>query len=54
MHPLGWLIRYFLVAVAGGVAADKVMGILFEIGEPLKGLIFRNRVHGDRDCGGDA
>jgi hypothetical protein len=54
MHPLGWLIRYFLVALAGGVAADKAMGILFEIGEPLKGLIFRNRVHGDKHCGGDA
>ena len=54
MHPLGWLLRYFLVAVAGGVAADKVMGILFEVGEPLKGLIFRDRVHSNRDDGGDA
>ena len=53
MHPLGWLLRYFLVAVAGGVAVDKAMSILFEIGEPLKGLIFRRRVHVDRHRGGD-
>ncbi len=54
MHPLGWLLRYFLVAVAGGVAADKAMGILFEVGEPFKGLIFRRRVHNDRHSGDDA
>ena len=54
MHPLGWLFRYFLVALAGGVAADKAIGVLFEIGEPLKGAIFRGRVHGDRNRGNDA
>ena len=54
MHPLGWLLRYFLVAVAGGVAADKIISLRIELGEPGKGLILRDRVHGDRDCGGDA
>ena len=54
MHPLGWLLKYFLAALVGGVAADKAIGILFEIGEPAKGLIFRNRVHGDKHCGDDA
>ena len=54
MHPLGWLLRYFLVAVAGGVAADKIMGLVVEVGEPLKGLLFCDRIHGDRHRGGDA
>ena len=48
MHPLGWLVRYFLVALVGAVTADKAIGMLAEVGEPWKGLIFRRRRNDDR------
>ena len=54
MHPLGWLIRYFLVALLGAVTADKAMGMMFEMGEPYKGLIFRGSRDDDRDDRGDS
>ena len=53
MHPLGWLLRYFLIALLGAVAADKTMGMLFEIGEPYKGLLFRGSGDDDRHCRDD-
>jgi len=54
MHPLGRLFRYFLLALVGAVTADKVMGMIFEIGEPYKGLIFRGRRDDDRQCRDDS
>ena len=54
MHPLGWLLRYFLLALVGAVTADKIMSMLFEIGEPYKGLIFRGRRDDDRQCRDDS
>lgn len=54
MHPLGWLFRYFLVALVGAVTADKAMSLLFEIGEPYRGLIFRSDRDDDRNCRDDA
>ena len=54
MHPLGWLLRYFLLALLGAVTADKIMSMLFEIGEPYKGLIFRGSRNDDRQCRDDS
>jgi len=54
MHPLGWLLKYFLVALLGAVTADKAMGMVFEMGEPWKGLFFRGGRDSDRDDGDDA
>lgn len=50
MHPLGWLVRYFLVALVGAVTADKALSMIAEVGEPYRGLIFR---WGRRDAGND-
>jgi hypothetical protein len=52
MHPLGWLLKYFLLALAAAVTTDKAidMTIADKIGEPWKGMFFR----GNRDdSGGD-
>ena len=54
MHPLGWLLRYFLMALLGAVTADKAMSMLFEVGEPYKGIFFRGSGDNDRDHRDDA
>jgi len=53
MHPLGWMIKYFLMALLGAVTADKAMSMLLEVGEPYKGLIFRDSRDDDRDSRSD-
>ena len=54
MHPLGWLVRYFLVALLGAVTADKAMDMFTEVGEPYRGLIFRGSRDDDRHCRDDS
>jgi len=54
MHPLGWLLKYFLMALLGAVTADKAMNMVFEMGEPWRGLLFRGGGNSDRDDGDDA
>ena len=54
MHPLGWLVKYFLMALLGAVTADKAMSLLFEVGEPYKGLMFRGSRSDDRDSRDDS
>ena len=34
MHPLGWLLRYFLMALVGAVTADKIVDMVFDVDEP--------------------
>ena len=54
MHPLGWLVRYFMVALVGAVTADKAIGMLAEVGEPWKGFIFRGGRDSNRKRGDDS
>jgi len=54
MHPLGWLLRYFLVALLGAVTADKALSMIFEVEEPYKGIFFRGGRDDDRNCRDDA
>ena len=54
MHPLGWMLKYFLMALLGAVTADKAMSAIFEVGEPYKGLFFRGGGDDDRDSRSDS
>lgn len=55
MHPLGWLAKYFGVALVSGIAVDQAIESLkVTIGEPFRGLIFRDDIRDDRDDGDDA
>jgi hypothetical protein len=55
MHPLGWIVKYFGVALVSGIAVDQAIeSIKLQIGEPFRGLIFRDSVHNDRNSGDDA
>jgi len=55
MHPLGWLGRYFFAAVVGAVTVVKAIEITkLEVGDAVKGLAFRYRVHGDKHDRPDA
>jgi hypothetical protein len=49
MHPLGWLARYFFAAVVGAATVVKVIDIVkLEVGDAVKGIAFRNRVHDNK------
>ena len=54
MHPLGWLTKYFLVALGMGIATDQAINAVSEVGEPAKGLIFRWGRHNNKHDDGDA
>lgn len=49
MHPLGWLGRYFFAAIVGAATIVKAIEIAkLEVGDAVKGIAFRNRVHDNK------
>ena len=55
MHPLGWLGRYFFAAIVGAATIVKAIEIAkLEVGDAVKGIAFRDRVHGDKHDRTDA
>jgi len=53
MHPLGWLGSYFFAAIVGATTVVKAIDIIkLEVGDAVKGIAFRDRVH-DNKHGGD-
>ena len=49
MHPLGWLGSYFFAAVVGAASVVKAIEIVkLEVGDAVKGLAFRDRVHDNK------
>jgi hypothetical protein len=54
MTPIGWMTRYFFASIVGAVVVLKALDIAaLEVGEPIKGLLFRHRVHGNKHGGDD-
>jgi len=55
MHPLGWMLRFFLIALLGAATAEQVMSwLLPNVGDPEKGVTFRGSGNTDRNCRDDA
>ncbi len=55
MHPLGWLFRYFFAAVVGAATVVKAIEIArLEVGDAVKGMAFRGRVHDNKHDRDDA
>lgn len=56
MHPLGWMLKYFLAALLGAFTADKAIDVTIgdKIGEPWRGLFFRNGGNDTRRNGDDS
>ena len=55
MHPLGWLGSYFFAAVVGAATVVKAIDIVkLEVGDAVKGIAFRDRVHDNKHDGDDS
>ena len=49
MHPLGWMLKYFIGSIVGAATVVQAVKIArFELGNTVEGLIFRNSVHSDK------
>ena len=49
MTPVGFLARYLFASIVGATVVVKAIEIArLEVGEGVKGLVFRNRVHGNK------
>ena len=49
MHPLGWMLKYFIGSIVGAATVVQAIKIArFELGNTVEGLIFRNSVHTDK------
>tara|TARA_R110000744_G_scaffold39827_1_gene90468 strand:+ start:1020 stop:1193 length:174 start_codon:yes stop_codon:yes gene_type:complete len=49
MHPLSWMLKYFIGSIVGAATVVQAVKIArFELGNTLEGLIFRIGVHSDK------
>jgi hypothetical protein len=49
MHPLSWMLKYFIGSIVGAATVVQAVKIArFELGNTLEGLIFRVGVHPDK------
>ena len=49
MHPLGWMLKYFIGSIVGAATVVQAVKITkLELGNTVEGIIFRNRVHSDK------
>ena len=49
MHPLGWMLKYFIGSIVGAATVVQAVKIArFELGNTVEGIIFRDRVHSDK------
>ena len=55
MHPLAPFFRYFIASVVAAAGIVKAIEIVrFEVGDAVKGMTFRGRVHRDKHRRDDA
>ena len=46
MHPLGWMLKYFIGSIVGAATVVQAIKIArFELGNTLEGIIFRRNLH---------
>jgi hypothetical protein len=46
MHPLGWMLKYFIGSIVGAATVVQAIKIArLELGNTVEGVIFRDRVH---------
>ena len=49
MHPLSWMLKYFIGSIVGAATVVQAVKIArFELGNTVEGIIFRDRVHADQ------
>jgi len=49
MHPLNWMLKYFIGSIVGAATVVQAIKIArFELGNTVEGLIFRNSIHLDK------
>ena len=49
MHPLGWMLKYFIGSIVGAATVVQAIKIArLELGNTVEGIIFRDRVHPDK------
>ena len=54
MHPLGWMFKYFIGSIVGAATVVQAVKIArFELGNTVEGIIFRDRVHPDKQSRDD-
>ena len=54
MHPLGWMFKYFIGSIVGAATVVQAVKIArFELGNTVEGIIFRDRVHPDKQSRND-
>ncbi len=56
MHPFGWMLKYFLMALLGAITADKTIDMVApdKVGEPEGGLFFSRLWDAYRGNGSDS
>ena len=54
MHPLGWMLKYFIGSIVGAATVVQAVKIAkLELGNTVEGLIFRDRVHDSKQSRND-
>ena len=54
MTPVGWMARYLFASIVGATVAVKAMEIVrLEVGDAVRGVVFRRRVHDNKHGGPD-
>ena len=49
MHPLSWMLKYFIGSIVGGATVVQAIKIArFELGNTVEGAIFRLGIHSDK------
>ena len=54
MHPLGWMLKYFIGSIVGAATVVQAVKIArFELGNTVEGVIFRIGIRTDEHEGDD-
>ena len=49
MHPLSWMLKYFIGSIVGAATVIQAVRIAkFELGNTVEGLIFRLGIHDNK------
>ena len=49
MHPLSWMLKYFIGSIVGAATVVQAVKIAkFELGNTVEGLIFRLGIHDNK------
>ena len=49
MHPLSWMLKYFIGSIVGAATVVQAVKIArFELGNTLEGVVFRLGIHPDK------